>query len=483
MDHNGTGYFYIADKNNDGAYKPTHPNMLDNHTMISGALQKANGTAGDAFTLKVGTKTHEFVGRSSAVVKDLTTADAKLYIESIPELNAAKNNGYNLTVAVLYNKTDAADSAGTGTVKEAKTVFVTKAVKSGTTTDPDPDPTPTPTGDYWADMSARNAIKVYYKDGVTFNVDDGAAQLLSQIPTGETVTSNVDDGTKVTITTTKGTATKTYVWNYGTSTNNIEAYVGTVNGKTVWIDKTANTNNPQLINANLKGPQTVTMVGTKGKVVTGTGLTGTPAANSYVAIASTGVVVTGNGFNVNSGYVGISGAGLAANTVIPVNQNYTIPAKSALTGTNGSSVDGSTGVKYTINGVDKYAAYSTGIIPAAEITGAYDITLDADYITVTITPPAGYTVASTSTTYIECAAAQSITINLTHGTPDSTKTGVTATGTQYSISGGVTVAAADVTSGTYSGTTGATALVIPAVNAASATGNITVNIASIVLAP
>ena len=189
-----------------------------------------------------------------------------------------------------------------------------------------------------------------------------------------------------------------------------------------------------------------------------TGKSGTIADNLYV---ETGYVeVTGDKDDID---------------YAPVGESLRVPTKSDLTGQG-------TGLKYTIDGVDKYVAYGD-VIPASEVTD--DIVLDQNYVKVDVmVSAAGWELdenAADTTTFIEVAAAQSITINLINDTKPA-GSGVTTTDTHYTITGGVIVGETDVTSGTYTAADGKAELTISGLNASTYTGDITVEITAVVVA-
>ena len=189
-----------------------------------------------------------------------------------------------------------------------------------------------------------------------------------------------------------------------------------------------------------------------------TGKSGTIADNLYV---ETGYVeVTGDKDDID---------------YAPVGESLRVPTKSDLTGQG-------TGLKYTIDGVDKYVAYGD-VIPASEVTD--DIVLDQNYVKVDVmVSAAGWELdenAADTTTFIEVAAAQSITINLINDTKPAGSS-VTTTDTHYTITGGVIVGETDVTSGTYNAADGKAELTISGLNASTYTGDITVEITAVVVA-
>ena len=116
--------------------------------------------------------------------------------------------------------------------------------------------------------------------------------------------------------------------------------------------------------------------GTLYEVADDTGLSATATAiagKKYIAPATS---ITGAGFDVNvaTAYVKVTGAD--ADDVAEVGQDYTV-AESAFTDAKG------TGAVYTINSVTKYVAYN-GSIDGSEVGSSHDITLDQDYVKVTV---------------------------------------------------------------------------------------------------
>ena len=190
-----------------------------------------------------------------------------------------------------------------------------------------------------------------------------------------------------------------------------------------------------------------------------TGKSGTIADNLYV----------------ETGYVEVTGDNNGV-TYALAGESFRVPTKSDVSGQG-------TGLKYTIDSADKYVAYGD-VIPASEVTD--DIVLDKNYVKVDVmVSDPDWELdenAADTTTFIEVADDQSITINLIN---DTKPTGsVTVTDTHYSVSvnGVPVIAEADVSSGSYDADDGKAELTISDLNASTYTGDITVTITAVVVA-
>ena len=140
-----------------------------------------------------------------------------------------------------------------------------------------------------------------------------------------------------------------------------------------------------------------------------------------------------------------------------------------------------------INGADvKRAVVETpygDVIPASEVTDDIDLAKSYVKVDVMVSDPDWELDedADDTTTFIEVADDQSITINLIN---DSKPTGsVTVTDTHYSVSvnGVPVIAEADVSSGSYDADDGKAELTISDLNASTYTGDITVTITAVVV--
>lgn len=397
--------FYVADKNADGAYKANHPTMLNNHAMVSGVLQLANGLSGDAFTLKSGKVNYEFVGRKSTVVKDLS--DAKLYIESISELNAAVNNGYTVTVAVLYNNTDSDAVTTSGTVKEAVTVFVTNATKSAAPVTP---PSTEGALDVDIDPYARTVGVDRLHGTLTGPGDVAKAAEDALVADGYTISARGMG----TVTATKGGITATF------TISDTEYFSVKVDDKTYYVKSDGKEKDETgVLNLPLNKDETGFAGTGTGYVIDGTN----PVYKAYSAgdINATNADVAGNGTVVNknvvikTGYVYVTEDGGTTKKPVAVDGTYTTSAKAA--GDNG------TGYKMTVNSVDSYVKYG------AEITVTNkDVTLAKDHVKRT-------DVALNGTETVTPVAYASSTTAIAKPTEPSAATGK---GTGYLVTKGVT---------------------------------------------
>ena len=253
-----------------------------------------------------------------------------------------------------------------------------------------------------------------------------------------------------------------------TYANKVPSYKGTINGETVFIS-TSNAGLSTVAtagNSTLSSALTGTYVLQNSSNATGSITGGTPVSqngSTYHQISA--VSAAADGFNISTGYVGVSGDGITGTVVVPMNQAYNVPAKASVTSAKG------TGFKYTISGADKYVAYGASI-PAAALTA--DVTLDQDYITVDIQfapSVTGWTEGSTTTSYIKVATAQNVQIVLNKAAHGLT---TTPTGCKFTVSGGMTAAEAAFTTQTVTSVDVMT--LAYTLNASSATDDIVITI-------
>ena len=302
---------------------------------------------------------------------------------------------------LVYAKFD--DKTNTDS-KKLQDVFVVEVEDKASGTNPPPVVT---TGETYVDLKTKSAVVVYYKDGATQPTVTEAKSLVQAAleADGWTVTKIKPDGTDYIFDVQRGIEEDSYKFKENGS-NIKAAYVGTIDGKEAWINKTGDTSKPKLKDANILNG--VTMTGTFAKVTTGTGLTSTPAKDSFVAIGSgyndAGVVVTGNGFNVTSGYVSVAGTDYTTKYVA-LNRKLTV-AK-----TDFGTADTATGFIYTMGGATKYAAYGEEITVTGDVTA-----ITKGYLKVTWNLPSGATIDTSktnNTSYVQATTDQTLELTIT----------------------------------------------------------------------
>ncbi len=259
------------------------------------------------------------------------------------------------------------------------------------------------------------------------------------------------------------------------------AWVGKVNDETVYIKKgTALNALTTFGNSNLTEALKGTYVDATSA---GTGLTDaatnsvTQDSTKYYALAA-GVTVTGDGFDLTDGFVGVIGGidGGSGVKVVPYGVLYTAPAKSVM---NDTAAAKGTGMTYTVaGGTAKYLPYG-GTIPADEVTN--NITLAKDKVEVKFELSAALTAAgwtidadgTNTTKYISAAASQNLVVDLINtGASKPTGSTVTAADQKYATSGAVTTATGTASTGTSSYTPATGKLKLDLANGAFAAGTL-----------